>query len=415
MTPFAAINPNDYNYDLPADRIALFPVQKRDDSRLLIRDSNGLIREDVFFNLAGYLPAGRDLFFNNSKVIPARLVFTRDTGSQIEIFCLRPFDPVDYASALSSANGSAWYCMIGNLRRFGIGKLFMQLSVGEHKLLLSAEKAPEEGNPVRVDFRWDNDQVTFGEILDEAGKTPLPPYIKREAIASDRERYQTVYSKTEGSVAAPTAGLHFTGHVLKQLAEKHITCHQVTLHVGAGTFQPIKTDSLADHQMHAELFSLSDELLNQLAAVPDKVMAVGTTTVRTLESIYWLGVKTLINPAMVIEALQLAQWEAYTLPSHYTLQQSVESLREWLSRNSIRDTMVSTSLMIIPGYTFKTTDLLITNFHQPRSTLLMLIAAFIGDAWKDTYAYALNNRFRFLSYGDSSLLFAPGNPGSAGK
>ncbi|MBN2813837.1 MAG: S-adenosylmethionine:tRNA ribosyltransferase-isomerase [Bacteroidales bacterium] len=412
---FAAINPNDYNYDLPAERIALFPVQKRDNSRLLIRDINGLIMEDVFFNLAEYLPAGRDLFFNNSKVIPARLVFIRETGSQIEIFCLRPADPADYASALSSVNGSSWYCMIGNLRRFGSGKLFMPLKVGAKNLILTAEKAAEAGNPVRVDFHWDNDQVTFGEILDEAGKTPLPPYIKRDAVPSDRERYQTVYSTTEGSVAAPTAGLHFTAHVLKQLAEKQITCHQVTLHVGAGTFQPIKTDSLADHQMHAELFSLSDELLNRLATIPDKAMAVGTTTVRTLESIYWLGVKTLVNPAMSMEALQIAQWEAYTLPSHHTLKQSVESLREWLYRNGLRHTMASTSLMIIPGYNFKTTDLLITNFHQPRSTLLMLIAAFIGDAWKETYAYALSNRFRFLSYGDSSLLFAPAKPESAGK
>jgi S-adenosylmethionine:tRNA ribosyltransferase-isomerase len=312
---------------------------------------------------------------------------------------------VDYALALSASGTSTWECMVGNLKRFGKGMLSVKIAAGNTELTLRAEKVSHTDNIAVIRFTWDNDRFTFAGILSVIGKTPLPPYIKRNPEEIDRERYQTIYSKYDGSVAAPTAGLHFTDYVMEQLAGNHISCHEITLHVGAGTFQPIKTRLIGDHEMHAEYFEVTPALLKQLIDLPGKVICVGTTSVRMLESIYWLGVKTAETRQMPPQDLQLGQWEAYQLPSAYSMKQSFELLLKWMENNGLNETMASTKLMIVPGYRFNTADTLITNFHQPGSTLLLLIAAFIGESWKEVYHYALTHDFRFLSYGDSSLLF----------
>ncbi|MFO7370984.1 MAG: S-adenosylmethionine:tRNA ribosyltransferase-isomerase [Bacteroidales bacterium] len=405
MKPFEDIRPDQYDYDLPDDRIALFPVETRDHSKLLIRSRDGALSHDVFKNIADWLPGGTNLFFNNSKVIPARLIFTKATGSRVEIFCLKPDHPSGYAQSLSSAGSCSWECIVGNLKRFGNEPLELEVNTGTKKVLLSAQKAFQQGNIVKVLFTWNEPGVTFAEIIDCAGKTPLPPYIKREATELDRFRYQTIYSRFDGSVAAPTAGLHFTDRVFDTLQQKEITCHEITLHVGAGTFQPVKTDRITEHRMHSEDIVVHSKLLNVLSNLPGRVTCVGTTTVRTLESLYWLGVKIIKTGNPDPADLKLDQWEAYQLDGSYTLKESFEAFAAWFNRQQAEELIVSTSLMILPGYRFRVSDTLITNFHQPRSTLLLLIAAFIGESWKETYSYALENGFRFLSYGDSSLFF----------
>ena len=405
MKPFADISPDQFYYVLPDNRIAVFPAGIRDNSRLLIREKDGALHQDTFRNLCDYLVEDSHLFFNNSKVIPARLVFTKETGSCIEIFCLKPEEPSDYALSLSATKTCSWECMVGNLKRFSSDSLQLAISTSNINLTLKAEKFSQTGNSVIIKFTWNNDRVNFAEILSLVGKTPLPPYIKRDPSAIDRERYQTIYSKFDGSVAAPTAGLHFTNYVFERLAKKHISRHDITMHVGAGTFQPIKTKQIIDHKMHAEFFKVTPALLQLLATMPGRVACVGTTTVRTLESIYWLGIKIIQSNDLAIHSLHLDQWEPYKLPSGYTMKQSFEAFGGWMVKRKIKETMASTSLMILPGYRFKVVDTLVTNFHQPRSTLLLLIAAFIGKSWKETYYFALQQGFRFLSYGDSSLLF----------
>ncbi len=405
LKPFENIRPDQYDYELPDDRIALFPAETRDLSKLLIRSRDGALSQDVFSNIASYLPKGTNLFFNNSKVIPARLIFTKETGSRVEIFCLRPLQPSNYTQSLSSAGSCTWECMVGNLKRFGNEPLQMDININKEKIFLKAEKTSQQGNMVKVLFTWNGPGVSFAEILDHAGKTPLPPYIKREVTAMDRFRYQTIYSQHEGSVAAPTAGLHFTDQVFHSLAEKNITCHQITLHVGAGTFQPVKADRITEHKMHGEDIVVNSSLLNLLSGLPGRVACVGTTSVRTLESLYWLGVKIIKSGNPDPAELKLDQWEAYHLDGSHTLKESFEAFATWFSKQKCEELTASTSLMILPGYRFRVTDTLITNFHQPRSTLLLLIAAFIGESWKETYSYALENGFRFLSYGDSSLFF----------
>jgi S-adenosylmethionine:tRNA ribosyltransferase-isomerase len=405
LKPFADISPDLFNYELPDDRIAVFPTGIRDNSRLLIRERDGMLHQDTFRNLSEYLPEDSHLFFNNSKVIPARLVFNKETGSHIEIFCLKPAEPSDYALSLSANKSCSWECLVGNLKRFSGDSLQLKISINSVYLTLKAEKLSQTGNTVVIKFSWDNDKVSFTEILSLIGQTPLPPYIKREPSAIDRERYQTIYSKFDGSVAAPTAGLHFTEYVFERLAQKHISHHEITLHVGAGTFQPIKSNQVIHHEMHAELFKVTPALLQLLATMPGRVACVGTTTVRTLESIYWLGIKIIQLKDKTPHSLHIDQWEPYDLPSKFTMKQSFEAFGEWLEKQRIKEAMASTSLMILPGYSFKVVDTLITNFHQPRSTLLLLITAFIGESWKETYNYALHQGFRFLSYGDSSLLF----------
>jgi S-adenosylmethionine:tRNA ribosyltransferase-isomerase len=405
LISFADIEPERYSYVLPEERIALFPAKTRDDSRLLIRNSNGRLEQDHFRNIASYLPASSEVFRNNSKVIPARLIFTSQSGSRIELFCLKPVEPSDYALSLSVPRSCIWECMVGNLKRFKADTLFMDVPFKDTRVRLMAEKLQRKDNVATIRFSWDHDSVSFGALLAEAGSTPLPPYIRRAVVHQDRERYQTIYSRFDGSVAAPTAGLHFTQPVLEQFSLKGIRCHDLTLHVGAGTFQPIKTSHVLEHQMHEECFVLDEELLRILATLKKKVTCVGTTSVRTLESIYWLGVKLIHLGKNSNTRMEIGQWESYQLPQHYTFQQSFETLVDWMDKQDKKSLLVSTRLMIIPGYDFRVTDTLITNFHQPRSTLLLLIAAFIGDNWKDVYQYALENGFRFLSYGDSSLLF----------
>lgn len=406
LFPVGDIKPDKFTYELPGDRVAGYPVGQRDESRLLIRYPNGQLKEDVFKNIAGYLPAGSSIFFNNSKVIQARLYFMTSSGAKVEIFCLSPLDPPEYAGALSSNAACTWECMVGNARRFKERDLYLNIHVGNRVLVLKAEKLRSEGHAALIKFQWDDPHTSFAEILSVAGLTPLPPYIKREPEPEDRTRYQTVYSKIEGSVAAPTAGLHFTQEVLEQLSERRITRHEITLHVGAGTFQPVKTRFVKDHKMHAEFFEVSKSMVQRLADCKSSITCVGTTTVRTLESLYWIGAR-LAKDEEFPDVLHLNQWEPYTL-ERCPVEDAFGAICRWLERKKSECVLASTSLMIVPGYKFIVTERLITNFHQPGSSLLMLIAALIGDSWKEVYNYALDNGFRFLSYGDSSLLFNPG-------
>ena len=405
LQPFKNINPHRCTYNLPDDRIALFPKANRDESLLLVRKPDGSLGHDMFRNLADYLDSGTHLFFNNSRVIPARLIFTQPTGSKIELLCLKPIDPPEYELSLTSGSSCVWECMAGNLKKFKSESLKMNVVAGEKTLVLRAERISQNGNLVCIRFSWPDDGVTFAGILSAAGKTPLPPYIRREADENDRERYQTVYARFDGSVAAPTAGLHFTENILETLRRKDILTHEITLHVGAGTFQPIKSDSLLDHDMHDEFFQVSRDLVTLLASLVKPVAAVGTTSVRTLESLYWLGVRIVTGKNPIVKDLMLRQWEAYELSQDIAANVSFRALDQWMGQNRVQELLASTRLMIVPGYRFRVVDTLVTNFHQPGSTLLLLVAAFIGDSWKTAYQYALDNRFRFLSYGDSSLLF----------
>jgi S-adenosylmethionine:tRNA ribosyltransferase-isomerase len=405
LEAFDHILPDEYSYDLPDHRIAEFPAACRDESKLLILQKDGTIRQDVFRSIAGYLVEGSHVVMNNSRVIPARLVFTQETGARIEFFCLRPAEPSDYSRSLAADQVCSWECMIGNSRRFKSNTLYNQFVVKGIVVGLKAEKISQNSGTAIIRFSWEPSGFSFGDLLSEIGQTPLPPYIKREPTVTDRIRYQTVYSKSEGSVAAPTAGLHFTPEVFDQMSRKNIRFHELTLHVGAGTFQPIKSARIKDHDMHAEVFNASVELIGKLAALQAPVVCVGTTSVRALESLYWLGVKLLVSGYIRPGELHVGQWEAYHLPQHYRYQESFKALLAWAREVGIRELLTSTRLMIVPGYDFRVTDTLITNFHQPRSTLLLLVAAFAGESWKAVYQYALQHNFRFLSYGDSSLLF----------
>lgn len=406
MKPFENIRLSDYTYELPDDRIASFPVKNREESLLLVYKKETNIQHDHFRNLADYLEEGDQLVFNNSRVIPARLIFTKKTGSRIELFCLAPLDPLQYDLSLNSRGKCIWECMVGNLKRFTDHQLYSEVMLNGRTIRLQAEKLKQNGNLADIQFTWQPDGAAFSEILTAIGKTPLPPYIKREPDEKDRERYQTIYSKKDGSVAAPTAGLHFTDHVLGLLKRKNVSFHEVTLHVGAGTFQPIKADSLQKHDMHAEFIQVSCDFISHIADFDHPVVAVGTTSVRTLESLYWMGVKVMEKGMMPAGELKLGQWEAYELRQDVSIRDAFHSLAKWLDHYNLPELFSSTRLMIVPGYRFKMVKTLITNFHQPGSTLLLLVAAFIGDSWKGAYRYALDKGFRFLSYGDSSILFS---------
>jgi S-adenosylmethionine:tRNA ribosyltransferase-isomerase len=407
LKPIDNILSGEYTYALPDERIASYPVTRRDGSQLLIRRKQGTLERDNFCNLASYLDKDSHMVFNNSRVIPARMIFTKHSGTRIELFCLRPVEPVSYASSLASVGECTWECIVGNLKRFREDILSMKIVINSKDCILRAQKIKQSGNTVEVRFSWDNEGVTFAGLLSAAGQTPLPPYIRRKPEESDRSRYQTIYSVVEGSVAAPTAGLHFTDEVFGQLREKNISLHEVTLHVGAGTFQPIKTPSVLDHDMHAEYFSVSGSLIEKLEKLDRGIVAVGTTSVRTLESLYWMGVKILQeNKDSRNGGLQLGQWEAYHLPQQIPVKQAFAALSRYREIGGMKEIAASTKLMIVPGYKFRVVNTLITNFHQPGSTLLLLVAAFMGEQWKEVYQYALDNGFRFLSYGDSSLLFA---------
>lgn len=397
----------DYNYDLSDERIAKYPKAVRDESKLLLY-RGGQISEDVFYNLPNYLPKGELLVFNNTKVIQARLHFHKSTGALIEVFCLEPHTPHDYQVNFATTRRVAWTCLIGNLKKWKEGKLERTINVGGKEVLLTAERVGGSGTGYEVVFDWGDDTVAFSEVLEAIGELPIPPYLNRETEASDLKTYQTVYSKVKGSVAAPTAGLHFTERVLAALDNNGIERNEITLHVGAGTFKPVKSEEIGGHPMHSEWIAVKRESIERLLAHGGHCVAVGTTSVRTLESLYYIGVMLHRNPDAHQDDLHVPQW----MPCEYAASPelkltTVEALRaivDWLDRNKLPVLHTSTQIIIAPGYEYHVVKAMVTNFHQPKSTLLLLVSALIGDNWRRVYDYALSHDFRFLSYGDSSLL-----------
>ncbi|MBN2666062.1 MAG: S-adenosylmethionine:tRNA ribosyltransferase-isomerase [Bacteroidales bacterium] len=400
---------DEYDYDLPADRIAQYPLPGRDSSRLLVYDGRG-ISSDSFRNLGSHIPPGSHLVFNNTRVISARLLFRKESGAVVEILCLEPLSPHSYELSFSSADPVEWKCMIGNLKKWKSGILSMLFTTGSKVNSLIAERTGQEGEAWRVRFSWSNPLLSFSEVIEASGHTPLPPYINREDETEDRLRYQTVYSEKRGSVAAPTAGLHFTDELLRSLSENGINASNITLHVGAGTFQPVRTSDIADHTMHCERFSVTGETIGNLLENHGNLIAVGTTSVRTLESLYWMGTKAIGKKLLHNGGITISQWEPYGEDRGISVDESLGALKSWMSDKNIIEMEASTSMIIVPGYRFRMIEGMITNFHQPRSTLLLLVSAWAGNDWKRIYSYALSNGFRFLSYGDSSLLIKSLNP-----
>lgn len=397
---------SDYTYPLPDERIAKFPLPVRDRSKLLLY-RHGQVSEDCFFNLPDYIPAGELMIFNNTKVIQARLHFRKETGALIEVFCLEPLEPSDYALNFQQRGHAAWLCMVGNLKKWKEGTLSRQMEVNGKALTLTATRGECRGTSHRVDFGWDNSEVTFAEILEVFGELPIPPYLNRETQESDKETYQTVYSKVKGSVAAPTAGLHFTPNVLQALHDKGVDLEELTLHVGAGTFKPVKSEEIEGHEMHTEYISVSRGTVDKLLAHGGQAVAVGTTSVRTLESLYHIGLSLLRNPDTHEEQLHVSQWQPYSLSEEEASTPATEALlavARYMDRHSLEALHASTQIIIAPSYDYKIVKAMVTNFHQPQSTLLLLVSAFVHGDWHKIYDYALSHDFRFLSYGDSSLL-----------
>ena len=390
------INISDYNYELPDERIAKFPLEKRDSSKLLTYTS-GAVSTNTFSSLPEILPAGSCLVFNNTRVIQARLEFFKSTGSRIEIFCLEPHMPAAYEQSFSSTESCVWKCMVGNLKKWK-GEV-LKKEVGADNLVLEAERLETNGNTSYIKFSWNNG-VSFAEVLDLLGELPIPPYLNRKTQESDKTTYQTVYSKIKGSVAAPTAGLHFTPEVISSLHSKGIKTMELTLHVGAGTFHPVQAEEIGGHAMHAEKIEVSREFIENLIENLGNIVAVGTTSVRTLESLYYLGVQ-LHNGDI---SLLVNQWEPYESENVLSARQALEAILNYMEKTQSNILYATTQIMIVPGYKFNIVNVLITNFHQPKSTLLLLLAAFVGEKWRELYEYALNNDYRFLSYGDSSVL-----------
>ncbi|MCK9639110.1 MAG: S-adenosylmethionine:tRNA ribosyltransferase-isomerase [Prolixibacteraceae bacterium] len=462
---FSAIPISDFNYDLPDSSVAKYPLSVRDNSKLLVW-RKGEIEDHGFPDLPELLPASSMLVFNNTRVIHARLHFTKSTGAVVEIFCLEPTFPHDYVLSFAQTTSCRWKCIVGNKKRWkgetlkmqivvkmeergGEGETERQLRITNYKLqitesgkgeterridgeteggeitnyelritnsgkgekpekgevvVLSAELVGELEGGFEIKFSWDNSHYTFSEILEAAGKIPIPPYLHRDSEEIDLKVYQTIYSKIKGSVAAPTAGLHFTDQVFKSLAAKGITCEELTLHVGAGTFQPVKTDTIGDHRMHTEYFFVNKELINRLISHLGSVIAVGTTSVRTLESLYWIGCKMIRRPQIGVDQLAVKQWEPYQEnDGKIEAKEALQAILDWLVARDYNGLETSTQIMILPGYQFRIINGLVTNFHQPQSTLLLLISAILGEDWKRVYAHALANGYRFLSYGDANL------------
>ena len=396
------LNITDYTYSLPDCRIAKFPTDQRDSSKLLVF-RNGDITTDVFSHLPYYLDRNDLLMFNNTRVIRARIEMEKETGARIEVFCLEPHEPGDYQQSFAQRQSCQWKCMVGNLKKWKSGILKKQTICNGNEIELQAERIESYDLFQVIRFSWNND-IDFGTLLDACGCTPIPPYLNRKTGEIDETRYQTVYSKHKGSVAAPTAGLHFTKQLLQRLTEKGIKHDEITLHVGAGTFRPIQQNEISKHDMHVEFFSVKLTTVQNILANKGILTAVGTTSLRALESLYWIGVKMLHHNITVLESSHLEQWEAYNLPQDISIAQSLMKICETLELHKQDTFYASTKIMIIPGYTFKLCARLITNLHQPQSSLLLLVAAFVGERWKDIYQYALEHDFRFLSYGDSSLL-----------
>ena len=399
------IHISEYNYELPDERIAKFPKAERDHSKLLVYNK-GEVGEDIFYNLPNYLPQGALMVYNNTKVIQARLHFRKETGALIEIFLLEPAEPADYEQMFQQTRRCSWLCLVGNQKKWKEGTLTRELRVKNEEVRVSATRRGEHGTSQWIDLEWDNERVNFAEILDEMGELPIPPYLNRETQESDKTTYQTVYSKIKGSVAAPTAGLHFTERVLSDIDARGIEREEVTLHVGAGTFKPVKSDTIGEHPMHTEYIAVRRHTLERLLAHNCEVIAVGTTSVRTLESLYYMGLKVVQNPDIREEELHVNQWEPYEEGrcKMEDVRSVIQALLDWMIRKELTVLHSSTQIIIAPGYTYHIVKMLITNFHQPQSTLLLLVSAFVKGDWHKIYDYALAHDFRFLSYGDSSLL-----------
>lgn len=411
MHRIPSIHIKDYHYDLPQERIAQFPLAQRDDSKLLIV-RNGSISEDVFSNIPSYLSEGSLLIYNKTRVVQARLQFQKETGALIEIFCLEPVEPTrEIQQAFEQQSGVVWKCLVGNSKKWKTGELKLRFSLEGQEIQLIASRILKTDDHSLIEFRWEPESKLFSDILRAAGLIPLPPYMKRESEESDKVRYQTIYAQAEGSVAAPTAGLHFTPDVFDKLDQKHILRKEVTLHVGAGTFKPVAGQNVAGHEMHTEQIRVARATIESLQQFRDKpVISVGTTTLRTLESLYWHGVKAIVHKDKP-KHVDIRQWDPYQ--SEYKLEIPVEkALGKVLSimdMHGLDEISGQTQLMIVPGYRIRLPDILVTNFHMPQSTLLLLVSAFIGEDWKKAYKYALDNAFRFLSYGDSCLFFRKGD------
>lgn len=413
------IHISDYNYDLPDSRIAKFPVSPRDTSKLLVY-RHGEISDDIFYNLPKYLPQKSLMVFNNTKVIQARMHFRKETGALIEVFLMEPAAPTDYELMFQTRGECSWLCMVGNLKKWKEGSLVRNFDVAGSTINFKATMRRDiidtksGGTNYWVDFAWDNPLVSFAEILDAVGELPIPPYLNRETQDSDKTTYQTVYSKIKGSVAAPTAGLHFTDKVLAAIDAAGVRREELTLHVGAGTFKPVKSEEIDGHTMHTEYVCVRRDTLQTLLDYDCCAIAVGTTSVRTLESLYYMGVKLEANPDAAEEDLHVCQWEPYekadgtpvdgNLIDGITPQKAISNIIAWLDKNNLKTLHSSTQIIIAPGYEYKIVKVLVTNFHQPQSTLLLLVSAFLKGDWRNVYDYALSHDFRFLSYGDSSIL-----------
>ncbi len=400
---------NDFDYLLPEEKIAVYPLAERDQSKLLIY-KNEDISEDMYRNISDHLPEKSFIVFNDTKVIKARILFKKQSGAIIEIFCLEPHEKInDYAIVLSQKKSARWKCMIGGAGKWKDKFLEKEISVDGNKIMLKAELVEKLSDAYVAELSWNPENYSFAEIIEHAGETPLPPYIKRKADESDAERYQSIYSHFEGSVAAPTAGLHFTKKIFASLKKKNIETGFVTLHVGAGTFKPVKSANMEGHEMHAEWIDVPAKFIEQLLQnISQPVFCVGTTSVRTVESLYWMGLKTVINPEIDFENLKINQWEVYEDPLHKnncSAKESLQSLLKYLQHKKTGRLFIQTQIIIAPGYSFKIANGIITNFHQPKSTLLLLVSAMIGDRWKEIYNYALSHEFRFLSYGDGCLIY----------
>lgn len=397
----------DYTYELPDARIAKFPLEERDQSKLLVYES-GVISETVYASLAGFLPADSLLIFNNTKVVEARLLFQKNTGSTIEIFCLEPHESYpDITTAMLQKGKVWWKCLVGGAKKWKEVLLRKDFEAVGETITLTAQKTEQRHDHYIIELSWNNESLSFAEVLHFAGALPLPPYLNRAVEENDKDRYQTIYAKHDGSVAAPTAGLHFTRSLLSSLEQKKIQHEFVTLHVGAGTFKPVKSATMEEHDMHAEFIDVPIHVIEYLLQqLPRTVIAVGTTSLRTLESLYWLGVKVKSDPSVTPASLFLTQWEPYHLATKEVYpQEALQSLLMWMHSHQLDRLLSKTQIIIAPGYKLKIAKALITNFHQPQSTLLLLVAAITGKDWKRIYDYAMDHEFRFLSYGDGCLLW----------
>jgi len=403
----------DFSYDLPETRIAKYPLEKRDESKLLIW-KNGEITEDIYYNLDAHIPENSLLVFNDTKVVEARLLFKKSTGTVIELFCLEPDESyADITSAMLQKKKVFWKCLIGGAKKWKEELLILRIENDKKIIELTAKKIEKGTDDFLIEFAWNDDTASFAEILHLAGAIPLPPYLNRVAEEKDKVTYQTIYAKMDGSVAAPTAGLHFTERLFDKLQSKKINKDFVTLHVGAGTFKPVKTETIAEHEMHSEFFEVKKELIGNLLAHSDKtIVAVGTTSLRTIESLYWMGVKVRSQKSnkrchkeIELEHILVHQWDPYELPQDISVKDALQDLLFWMEENDLKKIISKTQIIIAPGYQLKIAKGIITNFHQPQSTLLLLVAAVAGKDWKKIYDYALENNFRFLSYGDGCLIW----------